>query len=132
MVGDEQQHAAEDQDHDAADRVADRQQVETGEAVDDRRDKRDHRRDPGQRADRGRVGQADREIDEAEQDAFGKPDQHQAVYGAVHRGDHVAGDRSPRNPMMRSLSWRSCSVSAPPSRKKKNSVSKVNNSIASR
>ena len=27
-----------------------------------------------------------------------EPDQHQAVYGAVHRGDHVAGDALAAHP----------------------------------
>ena len=92
MVGDEHDDAAAGEHDDRADRIPGSEQVEGGQAIDDRRRERDHRRHRGDGADHGRVGQADRDIDDAEKKPLGEADQNQPGHRAVHRGDHVPRD----------------------------------------
>ena len=92
MIGDEHDDAAADDDDDRVDRIPGREQVQPGQRVDDRRGERDHRCHRSNRADRRRIGQSRSEIHDAEQQPFGESDQHQPIHGAVHGGDHMAGD----------------------------------------
>src|SRR5579863_2224285 len=92
VIGDEYQHAAQHDDDDRAERVADREQVEPGEAVNDWDGKRDDGSDTGYRAGGGRVRQADGVINQAQENAFGQSDQDQPVHRAVHRRDYLARD----------------------------------------